>query len=102
MAPGTKLQARETRIGAASAESPTKEGAMTTFDPQTLRGSTILDPAGNKIGKVDNVFVDTGTGKPECGLLSVQAFSAARCRWCPWPRPRPSKTASRCLSKRQW
>jgi uncharacterized protein (TIGR02271 family) len=47
---------------------------MTTIDPQSLRGSTMLDSTGSKIGKVDNVFFDTETGKPEWAAISTGFF----------------------------
>src|SRR5690348_3680206 len=47
---------------------------MTTMDPQTLRGSTVLDSTGSKVGKVEDVFLDTETRRPEWAAVSSGFF----------------------------
>lgn len=47
---------------------------MTNFDPQRLRGSEAFDAQGGKLGRVDNVFVDTATGRPEWAAVSSGFF----------------------------
>jgi uncharacterized protein (TIGR02271 family) len=45
---------------------------MTQFDDRTqLHGSTLLDRDGDKIGKIDDIYVDAHTGRPEWALVNT-------------------------------
>ncbi len=47
---------------------------MNSIDPQRLRGSTIFDSSGSKVGKVEDVFLDTETRRPEWAAVSSGFF----------------------------
>jgi sporulation protein YlmC with PRC-barrel domain len=56
----------------------TKEGLMTTLDDvQTWRGKTMVDEDGDKVGTIEDVFLDRQTGEPawlavKTGLFGLQ------------------------------
>src|SRR5579884_3778524 len=49
---------------------------MTTFQPQTLVGTTAVDPNGDKIGKVGQVYLDDQTGQPAWVTVSTGLFGS--------------------------
>jgi uncharacterized protein (TIGR02271 family) len=47
---------------------------MTSFDVQTLSGATVVDPSGDKIGTVSQVYLDDTTGEPEWVTVKTGLF----------------------------
>jgi uncharacterized protein (TIGR02271 family) len=47
---------------------------MTAFDVQTLSGATVVDPSGDKIGTVSQVYLDDSTGEPEWVTVKTGLF----------------------------
>jgi uncharacterized protein (TIGR02271 family) len=47
---------------------------MTQFDMSTLSGATVVDTAGNKIGKVGQVYLDDNSGQPEWVTVKTGLF----------------------------
>jgi len=47
---------------------------MTSFDVQTLTGATVVDPSGDKIGTVSEVYLDDTTGQPEWVTVKTGLF----------------------------
>ncbi len=47
---------------------------MTAFDVQTLSGATVVDPSGDKIGTVSQVYLDDTTGAPEWVTVKTGLF----------------------------
>jgi uncharacterized protein (TIGR02271 family) len=47
---------------------------MTEFDVTTLSGATVVDTAGNKIGKVAQVYLDDQSGQPEWVTVRTGLF----------------------------
>ena len=47
---------------------------MTAFDVQTLSGATVVDPSGDKIGTVSQVYLDDTTGQPEWVTVKTGLF----------------------------
>jgi uncharacterized protein (TIGR02271 family) len=45
-----------------------------SMDTAALRGSTLLDREGDKIGKIDDIYEDTTTGRPEWALVNTGLF----------------------------
>ena len=62
---------------------------------QAWQGRTMVDPAGDKLGTIDAIYLDDETGQPEWAR-SPAACSRPRPPSCRSPRPRPWATASRC------
>ena len=54
------------------------ETTFTTERIEELRGQPVLDTSGEKIGKVDEVFVDQDTGQPEWIGLGTGMFGSKR------------------------
>jgi uncharacterized protein (TIGR02271 family) len=50
---------------------------LNTQDITSLRGSDVLDRDGDKIGKLDEVYLDDETGRPEFGLVSGGLFGGS-------------------------
>jgi uncharacterized protein (TIGR02271 family) len=50
---------------------------LTTHDITSLRGCDVLDRDGDKIGKLDEVYLDNDTGEPEFGLVSGGLFGGS-------------------------
>lgn len=44
---------------------------MTSLQPEHLIGSTAVDPDGNKIGKIGQVYLDDATGQPSWVTVSA-------------------------------
>jgi uncharacterized protein (TIGR02271 family) len=47
---------------------------MTSFDVQTLSGATVVDPSGEKIGTVSEVYLDDTSGQPEWVTVKTGLF----------------------------
>jgi uncharacterized protein (TIGR02271 family) len=47
---------------------------MLQEDLRTIHGGTVIDEDGNKIGTVDDIYVDRDTGKPEWVLVNTGLF----------------------------
>jgi sporulation protein YlmC with PRC-barrel domain len=57
----------------------TKEDAMKTLeDVQTWRGMTMVDPDGDKIGTIEDIFLDRQTGEPEWAAVKTGLFGLKR------------------------
>jgi uncharacterized protein (TIGR02271 family) len=48
----------------------------TLDDVQTWRGATVVGPDGEKIGKLDEVYLDRSTGEPEWAAISTGLFGS--------------------------
>src|SRR3954449_8051311 len=52
-----------------------EEDAMKTLeDVQTWRGMTMVDPDGDKIGTIEDIFLDRQTGEPEWAAVKTGLF----------------------------
>jgi len=49
-----------------------------SVDATEWRGRTIVDPDGDPIGRLEDVYIDAETGLPEWGLVSVGLFRLKR------------------------
>src|SRR4051795_12585898 len=47
---------------------------MTITDFTQLQGATLVDRDGDKIGKIDEIYQDTQTGRPEWALVNTGLF----------------------------
>lgn len=45
-----------------------------TLNPDTLTGSEVLDPEGHKLGKVDGIYLDNQTSRPEWAAVKSGLF----------------------------
>jgi uncharacterized protein (TIGR02271 family) len=48
--------------------------SITLQDAQTYRGATVIDSAGEKIGTVDDIYLDRATGEPEWASVKTGLF----------------------------
>jgi uncharacterized protein (TIGR02271 family) len=48
--------------------------SITLQDAQTYRGATVVDAAGEKIGTVDEIYLDRATGEPEWAAVKTGLF----------------------------
>src|SRR3954454_22110260 len=48
--------------------------SITLQDAQTYRGATVVDSAGDKIGTVDDIYLDRATGEPEWAAVKTGLF----------------------------
>jgi uncharacterized protein (TIGR02271 family) len=48
--------------------------SITLQDAQTYRGATVIDSAGDKIGTVDDIYLDRATGEPEWASVKTGLF----------------------------
>ncbi len=49
---------------------------LSTTDAQNIQGATMLDSAGTKIGKINDVYLDSDTQTPEWALVHTGLFSS--------------------------
>ena len=47
---------------------------MAQFNPDQLKGGTVVDSDGSKLGTVDDVYVDDETGRPEWAAVKTGMF----------------------------
>src|SRR3954449_11440804 len=48
--------------------------SITLQDAQTYRGATVVDSAGDKIGTVDDIYLDRASGEPEWAAVKTGLF----------------------------
>src|SRR5690242_1846465 len=51
---------------------------LDTTKPETMEGLDVVDPDGNKIGTVDEIYVDENSGVPEFALVKSGLFGISR------------------------
>ena len=51
---------------------------MQFTDPTSLRGSKLIDSTGDKIGTIDDIYLDTQTGQPGWALVHTGLFGTKR------------------------
>ncbi len=65
--------------------------------PDALFGTTVYDKDGDKIGKVDEVYLDNASGQPEWVSVKTGLFGSSL-SLIPLARPARPVTPSRCRS----